>query len=107
MFSHQGSKIGADSSVRFGLDSRRFISPYGAWLVFAALLFFGYSLPVPAQITANIKGAITDPSQAAVPSANVVVRNMETNVLRTVSSDSTGNYLVLALPVGVYEGKVI
>ena len=107
MFSHLSASVGVDSSVQI-----RFVSPLlrvarGFWLTFAALILWGSLLPVQAQVTANIKGTITDPSQAAVPSANVVVRNRETNVLRTVTSDAAGNYLVLALPVSVYEVKVI
>lgn len=59
-----------------------------------------------AQVTASIKGIITDPLGAAVPSARVTIRNMETDVLRTAVADGAGSYLVLALPVGLYEVTV-
>jgi hypothetical protein len=56
-----------------------------------------------AQVSASISGFISDPSGAAVPSANVTARNMETGVSRTASSDGVGRYLIVALPVGLYE----
>jgi hypothetical protein len=58
-----------------------------------------------AQVSASISGFISDPSGAAVPSANVTARNMETGVSRTASSDGVGRYLIVALPVGLYEVK--
>jgi hypothetical protein len=59
-----------------------------------------------AQVSANISGFISDPSGAAVPSASVAAKNMETGVSRTASSDGVGRYLIVALPVGLYEVKV-
>ena len=67
------------------------------------LTCFSLTQPVCAQVTASIKGVVTDPSGAAVPSAAITVRNSETGATRSASSDSTGNYLVLSLPVGLYE----
>ena len=61
------------------------------------------ALPLRAQVTASIKGVISDPSGAAVASANIIVRNSETGATRATTSDASGNYLVLALPVGLYE----
>jgi len=74
-------------------------------LITAIFLLTGLALasPVRAQVTASIKGTITDPSGAALPSATVSVRNTETGATRTTTSDAGGNYLVLALPVGLYE----
>ena len=56
-----------------------------------------------AQVTASIKGTVIDPSGAAVSSASIIVRNSETSAVRTTAADTTGHYLVLALPVGTYE----
>src|SRR6516164_8623139 len=69
-------------------------------------LFLGCGTAARAQVTATIKGQITDPSGAAVSSANVTITNTETDVSRTTVSDAAGNYLVLALPVGNYKIKV-
>ena len=59
-----------------------------------------------AQVSASISGFISDPSGAAVPSASVTATNKETGVSRTASSDGVGRYLIVALPVGLYEVKV-
>jgi Carboxypeptidase regulatory-like domain len=59
-----------------------------------------------AQVSASISGVVSDPSSAAVPSATVITRNLETEVVRTTTTDEAGRYLVVALPVGVYEVKV-
>jgi len=67
------------------------------------LLAFAVSPSTHAQVTASIKGTVSDPSGAAVPSTAITVRNSETGATRTTRSDSGGNYLVLALPVGLYE----
>lgn len=56
-----------------------------------------------AQVTANIKGLITDASGARVAEAKVTARNTETGAVRTTVSEADGSYLVPALPVGVYE----
>jgi hypothetical protein len=69
-------------------------------------LLLGCGTAARAQVTATIKGQITDPSGAAVSTANVTVTNTDTDVSRTTVSDATGNYLVLALPVGNYKIRV-
>jgi carboxypeptidase family protein len=72
-----------------------------------ALLFAVNAWPsARAQVSASISGFISDPSGAAVPSANVTATNKETGVLRTARSDDVGRYLIVALPVGLYEVKV-
>jgi hypothetical protein len=53
--------------------------------------------------TGSIQGVITDSQGAAIPGATVTVRNVETNVSRTLVSDAEGNYRFLNLPVGNYE----
>lgn len=47
-------------------------------------------------------GTVTDQSQAAVANARVTVRNKSTNLTQSVSTDSSGNYSFLRLPIGVY-----
>src|SRR6266566_5059122 len=56
-----------------------------------------------AQVTATITGRVDDSSGAAVGGAIVAVRNLETGVIRTVTTDETGIYRVLSLPVGPQE----
>jgi hypothetical protein len=59
-----------------------------------------------AQVTAHIKGVITDASGGAVGSATVEIRNLETGNLRTTPTDDAGRFLVLALALGDYEVRV-
>ena len=59
-----------------------------------------------AQTSASISGYVTDQSGAAVASAAVTVKNLETGAIRTTNSNSVGNYLVLSLLPGRYEVSV-
>ncbi len=62
--------------------------------------------PARAQVSASIKGVVTDPLGAPVPSAKVKTKNLETGAIRNSVTDDAGRYLVLALPVGEYEVRV-
>ena len=56
-----------------------------------------------AQVTAAISGRVEDASGAAVGGANVTVKSLETGATRSVTTDETGNFSVLSLPVGSHE----
>ena len=51
---------------------------------------------------ADIEGVITDQSGGVLPGTLVTVTNVETNVSRTVISDTNGRFYVAALPPGNY-----
>ncbi len=55
------------------------------------------------QGTATIYGRVIDASGAGVPGVEVITRNVNTNLTRSVLSDEAGNYVVPLLPVGIYE----
>jgi len=55
--------------------------------------------------TSTILGTVSDSSGAVVPGATVTVIEQSTNSTRTVTTDSTGRYLVTLLPVGTYTVK--
>ena len=55
------------------------------------------------QVTATISGNVEDATGAAVGGATVTVKNVETGVTRTVTTDETGNYRLLSLPLGLQE----
>ena len=59
--------------------------------------------PVRAQVSASIKGTVSDPSGAPVPSATVTVNNIETGALRSATTDDAGRYQIILLAVGEYE----
>lgn len=56
--------------------------------------------------SAAIEGTVTDATNAVVPGATIAVRNLETGLTRTVTSDTRGNFTVPVLPVGRYEVAV-
>jgi hypothetical protein len=70
---------------------------------FALLLAFLASVPAVAQFNAGtILGTVTDESQGAVAGASVTVRNVDTGVSRTLTSDDAGRFRVPNLPPGNY-----
>jgi carboxypeptidase family protein len=72
-----------------------------------ALLLLTLLLPsAQAQVSASIRGVVTDASGAPVAQATVSAKNLETGVVRTTNTDDAGRYLVLALPVGRYEVQI-
>jgi Carboxypeptidase regulatory-like domain len=71
--------------------------------LFASLAF---APRVQAQVSAAISGRVTDPSGAAVSEATVAAKNLETEVVRTTTTDDAGRYAVLSLAVGVYEVRI-
>jgi hypothetical protein len=71
----------------------------------ASLLF--WSIQAHAQVTeASIWGTVTDASGAAIPSATVIVTDVETGAARNLVTDASGKYDAPALPVGNYEVSI-
>src|SRR5437763_3800546 len=52
---------------------------------------------------ATISGTVTDASGAVVPQVRITVRNERTNIVNKAESNSTGLFVVPALPPGSYE----
>src|SRR6266550_3980996 len=59
--------------------------------------------PARADVTGSILGIVRDATGAVVPGATVTATNIETTQARTTTSDGTGEYRILALPVGHYR----
>jgi Carboxypeptidase regulatory-like domain len=76
---------------------------YSWRLVAAALLIAAWSTSSPAQTTARVNGAITDSSNAVIPSARVTVTNVDTGTQRVTASDTMGFYEVSLLQPGDYN----
>lgn len=72
--------------------------------VFSAALLC--AVVVWGQATTSLRGTVTDPSGAAVPSASVHLMNAGTNVERTTSTDAQGNYLFPEVLPGTYNLEV-
>src|SRR5258706_672757 len=76
-------------------------------LTILTLFMMLFCLPsARAQVSASIKGVVTDPSGAPVPAATVKTKNLETGAIRSSITDDAGRYLVLSLLVGEYEVRV-
>ncbi len=77
------------------------------WLTRGFLVAF-LPLTVFAQVSANavIIGRVTDEQGAVIPSARVTVRDVRTNVTRSVTTDESGYFQVVALPPSSYEVHV-
>src|SRR6266481_2445022 len=59
------------------------------------------------EITGQIRGIVTDASGATIANATVTITNMDRNlVLRTVETNSAGEYVAPFLPVGRYSVAV-
>ena len=75
--------------------------------VFALASFiFAYAHPVVAQQSvdyASVSGRLTDPSGAVVAGAQVVARQVETNVKADALTDQEGRFRFPYLRVGAYE----
>jgi hypothetical protein len=70
------------------------------------VLVFSFTLGLAAQEAMNyasVGGRVTDPSGAVVVGASVRVRQIATNVTKTVATDRDGRFRFPYLPVGQYE----
>ncbi len=56
--------------------------------------------------TAVLFGVVTDPSQASIPNARVVARDVATGATRELVTDTKGLYYFTLLPPGSYEVEV-
>lgn len=76
-----------------------------ASFVFALMLAcMALSMCAEAQeLTARIRGTVTDPTGAGVPGAEVKAINTDTQVTYTVSTGVDGSFQFLQLPVGSYD----
>jgi len=59
-----------------------------------------------AQIAADLRGRVLDPSGAVVANAHVELTNSSTNVHQVTTSSGTGDYLFTHLNPGAYSVSV-
>ena len=80
------------------------------WLALGAIAAIATApLRVSAQAQATtgvIRGRVTDDANAPVAAAQITLRNLETNVTRTVRTSDRGIYAAPLLPLGRYEVSV-
>jgi hypothetical protein len=74
------------------------------WSIAASLVVAALTAPLGAQVaTGTILGHVKDSSGAAVPGAQVTATNVETQFSRDTTTDASGQYALLLLPVGSYK----
>src|SRR5580693_3132084 len=58
------------------------------------------------QITASIRGTVSDPSGAIVQAATVTAKQIETGLTRVSITDHQGEYVLVELPIGHYQLEI-
>src|SRR5260370_33588370 len=75
-------------------------------VVLAAILSLSISCAYAVEVTARIKGTVTDPSGAVLPNITVTATNQDTGVVTTTRTSSSGDYIFQKLPIGTYSVSV-
>src|SRR5437764_266804 len=89
--------------------SFRFRSEWLRSLGIGLFVILATALPALSQTqitTGTIQGTVTDANGAIVPGANVEIKNLDTNLSRTLTTDDGGRFVALALPPGPYSVTV-
>lgn len=68
----------------------------------ASVLFMVAAMPGRADVTGSLLGVVRDPSGGVVPGVTVTATNLGTTQPRSTTTNSLGEYRILALPVGKY-----
>src|SRR5450759_1924093 len=55
------------------------------------------------QFNSSVRGVVTDPSNAPVPNAKVVIRNVDKGISSSTTCDNGGNYIFTSLAPGDYS----
>src|SRR5580700_11849133 len=69
----------------------------------AALVLLGAALATAQSDRGTITGTVTDPANAVIPGAKLVLRNIDTGALMEAQTTPTGNFTLSSLPVGTYD----
>src|SRR6266404_837218 len=75
-------------------------------LVAFALTHFAGTSSFAQTFRGTILGSVTDSSGAAVPGATVTIKNVDTGLVRTVTTSDDGSYAAPELPIGTYSVSV-
>src|SRR5260370_16982920 len=75
-------------------------------VVLAAILSLSLSCAYAVEVTARIKGTVTDPTGVVLPNITVTATNQDTGVVTTTRTSSTGDYIFQKRPIGTYSVSV-
>jgi hypothetical protein len=84
-------------------DCRNTISRFAVPVIF--VLFIASTI-FAQSFRGKIVGTVIDPAGAVIQGATVVAKNVGTNIERTTTTDTDGNYSIAELPIGTYEVTV-
>jgi len=90
-------------SINYRMLGDRLRHKTALFLGIALLAILTFGSTALGQETGQIAGTVTDPTGAVVPNATVAIKNLGTNAVRTVTSSSTGAYVVTGLQPANYE----
>src|SRR5262245_24904164 len=74
-------------------------------LLFAALMVLGANAAF-ADVYATIRGVVTDPSGAVISGAQITATNTQTGISKVTTSQASGLYEFLQLPIGPYTVSI-
>src|SRR6185295_18182817 len=75
-------------------------------LLALVLLLLSASFAIAQTHRAAMRGTVLDPNGAAIPGAQIRLTNLATNEVRSVVSDSEGQYVIPSLTPGTYDLQV-
>ncbi len=78
------------------------VSNFGGFLLICAFFISG-AFAQSESGSSSLEGTVKDQNDAVVQGATVKIKNAETNLTRTVTTDANGSFSVSVLPVGTYE----
>ena len=93
-------------SVVQGIGGREMSRMLRFAVVVLTIVSFSAPMLRAQQTLGSINGTVTDSSGAVVPEVTVVAFNTGNGQARTVSSDASGNFEFIQLPIGTYVDKV-
>ena len=89
------------------LQVRNLHSPsLGLCCLALVLLVLGVQTTVAQEVTATITGVVSDPSGARVIGASITAKSVERGLTYVASSNDTGVYRIVQIPVGSYDLKI-
>jgi hypothetical protein len=72
-------------------------------LAAAAIFTLAFTTAYAADVTARIRGTVTDPSGAVLPNVTLTATNAESGQTYTTVSQANGDYQFVRLPIGTYN----
>ncbi len=80
---------------------------FSLFLIIGCFFYLSVNIIQAQQATATLTGVVTDQAGALIPGAIVTATNKATNLLRTVSTNNEGIYVISSLPVGNYDLDIV